>query len=116
MHLQSASGRELSECVYVSGGFPKERQQQSQQDIATGSLYSCHSCGYQTRRKDHMENHVRVHTKERPFACRHCGWTFSDPCNQRRHERKHTGACYRCVICFRTFMRKKYLTDHLKTH
>ncbi|KAI1120779.1 amidase signature domain-containing protein [Nemania abortiva] len=38
--------------------------------------HTCSHCGRIFKRSEHLERHVRTHTKEKPFAC-HCGAAFT---------------------------------------
>jgi uncharacterized Zn-finger protein len=53
----------------------------------------CSQCGKGFHRRLGLRNHVRRHTDEQPFACRHagCGARFNDWSNRKRHERRHAG-------------------------
>lgn len=47
--------------------------------------FQCSYCSYSTNYQTNLNNHVRVHTGERPFVCRHCNRTFS----RNEHLKKH---------------------------
>ena len=34
-----------------------------------------------------LRKHIRRHTKDKPYPCRHCNKGFSDPSNRIKHER-----------------------------
>ncbi|GFT42331.1 hypothetical protein NPIL_658541 [Nephila pilipes] len=52
-------------------------------------LYKCSDCCYSTRRKDHFQRHLLIHTDEQPFSCE---------------------------MCFKRFKRKEHLKRHMITH
>nr|UWK20229.1 ZnCys2His2 transcriptional factor [Trichoderma stromaticum] len=46
----------------------------------------CKYCNKEFKRQEHLERHIRTHTRERPFGCA-CGRTFSRPDLLHRHRR-----------------------------
>ncbi|CAG1983632.1 hypothetical protein SNK03_008898 [Fusarium graminearum] len=56
------------------------------------NLRMCHHCGKSFKRTEHLERHVRTHTKEKPFLC-HCGASFARRDLLTRHQRiaEHQG-------------------------
>ncbi|KAI1084352.1 amidase signature domain-containing protein [Whalleya microplaca] len=48
--------------------------------------HSCPHCGRTFKRSEHLERHVRTHTKEKPYAC-HCGAAFTRRDLLKRHQR-----------------------------
>jgi len=47
----------------------------------------CDVCGYSFAKQAAMKNHLRSHTREKPFPCRGCFKQFSQAANRDRHER-----------------------------
>ena len=83
---------------------------------ANGSK-ECPYCDMTFSNKEHLKNHIRTHTGEKPFACQYCSDRFSMKSTLIQHIRTHTGerpfACSFCSDCFTT---KSILTAHLRTH
>lgn len=62
--------------------------------------YTCSYCSKAFPSRDHMNRHIRTHTKEKPYHCSTCGMNFSMVQNLRRHEKLHTGERpYKCDMC-----------------
>ncbi|XP_043228350.1 zinc finger protein 583-like isoform X4 [Amphibalanus amphitrite] len=85
--------------------------------IGRNDKFKCEWCQYSTRKSDHMANHRRIHTGERPYRCDICDKTFPVQDSQTKHRRIHTGERpYRCDICDKTFPVQDSLTKHRRIH
>ncbi|XP_058820772.1 zinc finger protein 845-like [Topomyia yanbarensis] len=79
--------------------------------------WECQFCPKKLRTKEAMDIHVRVHTGEKPFACREgCERRFAHATDRARHERsKHTGEKpHKCDQCTAAYVRRRELVIHLK--
>ncbi|XP_077013052.1 transcription factor IIIA [Tamandua tetradactyla] len=118
-----------------------ERKHENQQ-----KQYVCNFEGCQKTFKKHqqLKIHQCQHTSEPLFRCNHegCGRPFTTPSRLKRHEKVHEGyVCQKecsfvaktwtellkhvreahkeettCEVCQKTFKRKDYLKQHMKTH
>ena len=77
--------------------------------------FFCTECPKMFFRKSHIENHMRIHTGEKPYTCGVCLRQFRQDVQLRTHERKfHPDMCpaFVCPICGEKFLLKKELTQH----
>lgn len=77
--------------------------------------WECRFCPKKLRTKEAMDIHVRVHTGEKPFACRQgCERRFAHATDRARHERSiHTGEKpHKCDQCPAAFVRRRELIIH----
>ena len=51
--------------------------------------FPCRFCAKRFKRKDHMIEHERTHTGERPYICVFCGKGFAKKTNLNTHNRSH---------------------------
>ncbi|XP_021017315.1 Kruppel-like factor 18 [Mus caroli] len=82
----------------------------------------CYSCTYEKcqksyKRAQHLKEHMKKHTVERPYACNKpgCTWKFSCSKDLKRHKQKHSVVRpYPCPMCNKNFARLEYLKQHVR--
>ncbi|CAC5394067.1 KRAB [Mytilus coruscus] len=80
-------------------------------------LYKCTVCKKTFDYLLCVQNHVRIHTGDRPYKCGECPKDFVTKCSLAEHEKVHTGdRPHVCHICGVTFMQKYKLDIHLQKH
>ncbi|KER28741.1 hypothetical protein T265_04527 [Opisthorchis viverrini] len=50
-------------------------------------IYTCEVCGKRAASQKDLKSHMRVHSRQRPFACDLCDWSFATSSNLYRHRR-----------------------------
>nr|CAD7429225.1 unnamed protein product [Timema monikensis] len=79
--------------------------------------FACEICGKPFKRKEHLFQHRKLHTGERPYVCSVCSKAFSRKEHLVRHAVSHTGQkMHACEMCGKAFSRKDNLHKHRKTH
>lgn len=69
------------------------------------------------KRKEHLDQHMRGHSDERPFKCHICQKAFKRNEHLTRHYVIHSGdKNYMCNVCQKAFSRKDHLHKHTQTH
>ena len=76
--------------------------------------HTCHVCKHQFNRLSHYQDHVAMHSCEKPFKCSICDEGFSRADSLRDHTRIHTGnKPHKCDVCGARFSRLQTLKRHM---
>ncbi|XP_052742997.1 uncharacterized protein LOC112049275 isoform X2 [Bicyclus anynana] len=82
---------------------------------ARASAHACSVCARTFRSASMRDEHVRVHTGERPFPCDVCGVAFRRSTAMRNHRLLHTGTRpWCCARCPKRFRVKSDLRTHIR--
>ena len=100
----------------VNANNPTQQATHAKTKPPKKTLY-CPICNLKCHCKSRLNQHMGVHTKEKPFACVYCHKSFSQKSSLNRHERIHTGEKpYACTFCHKSFIQKSDLTRHARLH
>ena len=69
------------------------------------------------KQRGHIERHIIVHTKDKPYSCPYCMKRFTQKYDVQRHVMIHTGEKpFACNYCNQSFTRKSTLDMHIINH
>ncbi|GBP22393.1 Zinc finger protein 585A [Eumeta japonica] len=68
--------------------------------------FPCKECGKVFGSRSSQQIHIRIHTGERPYACRFCWKAFADGGEKP----------YACAVCPRAFNQRVVLREHVRSH
>lgn len=75
--------------------------------------YVCDLCCKVFKKKDSLQNHINIHTGEKPFECDICHDKFRQKHHLQRHMLKHNGEKkITCEVCGKAFSRLEHLKQH----
>ena len=67
------------------------------------------------KQRGHIERHIIVHTKDKPYSCPYCMKRFTQKYDVQRHVMIHTGEKpFACTDCNYSTHRKDNLINHIR--
>ena len=79
-------------------------------------MNTCEFCGENFYLAKELQNHVKIHSSDRPYSCKICYRDFTHRHNLKRHMMSHSDNSVQCGLCSRTFKETFYLQMHMKVH
>lgn len=81
-------------------------------------IWTCKECGKNYSSKNLLDEHMNMHTGERPYKCPHCTKDFASKYTLTAHMKIHYDRKrpYECKECGKSFFNNQNLIQHERTH
>ncbi|XP_043214354.1 zinc finger and SCAN domain-containing protein 10-like isoform X1 [Amphibalanus amphitrite] len=84
---------------------------------SAAARFACTLCDKKFAARGAFDDHVRVHTNQRPFVCSVCQKGFKQKSHLTEHERIHTGQKpFKCSVCSLSFYNRSRFKMHQVQH
>ena len=79
--------------------------------------FKCDCCGQRFSTRGNLNQHLTIHTGEKPFQCEYCEKKFIQKSSLKMHLKIHTGEkSFQCEYCEKKFTQKGTLKSHITIH
>ncbi|XP_055696295.1 RB-associated KRAB zinc finger protein-like [Lutzomyia longipalpis] len=119
IHVSSHTNERLFECEICKKTYKTKGARNIHRKTHTNQTprFECAECGRKFFRRQLYTQHLRTHTKERPYECNFCHKTFNAPHILKRHTLLHTGEKkFKCTICPVGYIQKQDFIRHMAKH
>lgn len=116
LHYSSSKQHECSECHKK---YSSKNLLDEHMNMHTGQRpYKCPSCDKDFASKYTLQAHMKIHTKRpRPYSCDECDKSFLNQQNLVQHKKLHTGVkAFICEVCQKAFGTQHNLDVHKIVH
>ncbi|XP_072049770.1 uncharacterized protein [Amphiura filiformis] len=121
LEKESNSGNNLNSASapFLTAPPPGKRGRPPRKEEA---VYKCDHCGIVKGERRVLEEHIRIHTGERPLTCKYCPMTFSHRGSRNKHQRRHEvragtfDQSVQCNFCSMTLRDKNDLRNHVRDY
>ena len=83
---------------------------------ATSGQHACTKCGKHFARKESLNNHMQLHTRQFKYYCELCRKGYSGLAPFQVHMDKHKGIKYQCEYCPKAFSKTQDRDYHHSVH
>ncbi|XP_050964050.1 gastrula zinc finger protein XlCGF49.1-like [Labeo rohita] len=101
---------------FMAVGKSKRTERNSVRRIRPNQNLPCHQCGKHFSQRGNLNEHMKIHTGEKPFICQHCGKRFVKKGNLKEHMYVHVEEKpFTCDLCGRGFKFEEGLNNHIRS-
>ncbi|ERL87752.1 hypothetical protein D910_05141 [Dendroctonus ponderosae] len=121
-HLPTQNPTMIFPAVQLQAFLPSKSRKSDTSKIERCNLqatkgHNCELCPKKFKRREHLYQHMKLHTGFRPYQCTDCKKTFVRKEHLLRHMVLHSGERnFSCDICTKSFSRHDNLLKHVRTH
>lgn len=101
-------------CTFKSPRYREVLRHKIRVHDKTSPDYTCEFCGFSTKYKQTLQDHMQSVHEDKTFSCSNCVYTSKNKRSLVKHSRKCSGQSFSCNLCQDTFVTEKLHRVHLR--